>query len=73
VNAQLMNQTPDFNGGRLRIYFGEQVSVKPPTFVLFVNDVHFMHFSYQRYLENRIRETFDFEGSPIKIILRKKT
>ena len=73
VNAQLMNQTPDFNGGRLRIYYGEQVSVKPPTFVLFVNDVHFMHFSYQRYVENRIRETFDFEGSPIKIILRKKT
>lgn len=73
VEAQLMNQTPDFNGGRLRIYYGEQVSVKPPTFVLFVNQPTYMHFSYQRYLENRIRETFDFEGTPLKIILRKKT
>ena len=73
VDAQLMNQTPDFNGGRLRIYYGEQVSIKPPTFVLFVNNPNFMHFSYQRYLENRIRETFDFEGTPIKIILRMKT
>lgn len=73
VDAQLMNQTPDFNGGRLRIYYGEQVSIKPPTFVLFVNNPAYMHFSYQRYLENRIRETFDFEGTPIKIILRMKT
>jgi GTP-binding protein len=68
-----MNQTPNFNGGRLRIYYGEQVSVKPPTFVLFVNDPHFMHFSYLRYLENQIRETFDFTGTPLKIILRLKT
>jgi GTP-binding protein len=73
VDAQLMNQTPNFNGGRLRIYYGEQVSVKPPTFVLFVNDPHFMHFSYLRYLENQIRETFDFTGTPLKIILRLKT
>jgi GTP-binding protein len=72
VDAQLMNQTPEFNGGRLRIYYGEQVSQNPPTFVLFVNKPTFMHFSYQRYLENRLRESFDFTGTPIKIITRER-
>jgi len=72
VEAQLMNQTPDFNGGRLRIYFGEQVGIKPPTFVLFCNHPRHLHFSYKRFLENRIRETFDFEGTPLIIIARER-
>ena len=50
-----------------------QVSVKPPTFVLFVNETALMHFSYQRYLENYLRKTFDFTGTPIKIIVRQKS
>ena len=71
-DAQILNQTPDFNGGRLKIYYGNQVTVGPPTFVLFVNNPEFMHFSYERYIENRLRETFNFEGTPIKIILRER-
>jgi len=71
-DAQLMNQTPDFNGGRLKIYYASQVSSAPPTFVLFVNNTNFMHFSYQRYIENRLRNTFSFEGTPINILLRNK-
>lgn len=71
-DAQMMNQTPDFNGGRLKIYYASQVSTAPPTFVLFVNNSDFMHFSYQRYLENKLRETFNFEGTPIHIICRTK-
>lgn len=70
--AQTMNPTPQFNGGRLKIYFVNQVGVCPPTFVLFVNNPQFMHFSYERYIENRFRDTFEFEGSPIKIICRGK-
>ncbi len=57
-------------GQRLRIYYATQVAVKPPTFVTFVNDPELMHFSYERFLENRIRETFDFEGTPIRLIAR---
>ncbi|MBO4682322.1 MAG: ribosome biogenesis GTPase Der [Bacilli bacterium] len=71
-DAQILNQTPDFNGGRLKIYYGNQVTAGPPTFVLFVNNPEFMHFSYERYIENRLRETFNFEGTPIKIILRER-
>ena len=71
-DAQILNQTPDFNGGRLKIYYGNQVTVGPPTFVLFVNNSEFMHFSYERYIENRLRETFNFEGTPINIILRER-
>jgi len=71
-DAQILNQTPDFNGGRLKIYYGNQVTVGPPTIVLFVNNPEFMHFSYERYIENRLRETFNFEGTPIKIILRER-
>lgn len=70
--AQIINPTPDFNGGRLKIYFANQVAIKPPAFVLFVNNPNFMHFSYQRYLENRLRSTFEFEGSPINIICRER-
>ncbi len=69
--AQVMNQAPDFNGGRLKIYFATQVLTAPPTIALSVNDPEFMHFSYQRYLENRLRDTFNFEGTPIKITLKK--
>ncbi|MFA7032581.1 MAG: ribosome biogenesis GTPase Der [Bacilli bacterium] len=71
-DAQLMNQTPNFNGGRLKILYASQVTSAPPTFVLFVNNAKFMHFSYQRYIENRLRETFNFEGTPINIVLRNK-
>lgn len=71
-DAQAMNQAPIFNGGRLRIYYASQVSVAPPTFVLFVNDPNYKHFSYERYLENRMRDAFGFEGTPIKILFRKR-
>lgn len=69
--AQVMNEAPDFNGGRLKIYFANQVSSAPPHIVFVVNDSNFMHFSYQRYLENRLRETFCFDGTPIKFSLKK--
>ena len=69
--AQVMNLAPDFNGGRLKIYFGSQVNVTPPHIVLSVNEPKYMHFSYQRYLENKLREVFNFEGTPIKISLKK--
>ena len=71
-DAQIMNPAPYFNGGRIRIYFANQVSVCPPTFVLFVNDPTFMHFSYNRYIENRLRDTFNFSGTPISIICRER-
>lgn len=71
-DAQIINPTPSFNGGRLKIYFANQVAVKPPTFVLFCNNPAYMHFSYERYLENRLRTSFDFEGTPIKIICRER-
>jgi GTP-binding protein len=71
-DAQIMNPTPHFNGGRLKIYYANQVDIKPPTFVLFVNNPDFMHFSYKRYIENRLRDTFHFEGSPIHIITRMR-
>ena len=69
--AQVMNQAPDFNGGRLKIYFATQVLTCPPTITLSVNDPDYMHFSYQRYLENRLRETFNFDGTPIKFSLKR--
>lgn len=72
VDAQLMNPTTTFNGGRLKIFYANQVAVCPPTFVLFSNDPQYLHFSYKRYLENRLRETFGFEGTPIHIICRKR-
>lgn len=72
-DAQMMNEAPNFNGGRLKIIFANQVDVAPPTFVLFVNNPKFVHFSYQRYLENRLRASYDFDGTPIKFILRQRT
>ena len=71
-DAQIMNPAPLFEGGRLRIYFANQVDARPPTFVLFVNRPKYAHFSYMRYIENRLRGSFSFDGTPIKIILRER-
>jgi len=70
LDAQSVNPTPEFNGGRLKIVYTSQVSSNPPTFVLFCNNPQYVHFSYTRYIENRLRETFDFTGTPINIIYR---
>ncbi|MFC6038510.1 ribosome biogenesis GTPase Der [Paenisporosarcina macmurdoensis] len=67
------NPAPADKGRRLRIYYATQVAIKPPTFVVFVNEPEIMHFSYERFLENRIRESFDFEGTPIRLITRART
>ena len=72
TEAVAMQQPPSDKGKRLRIYYTTQVSVKPPTFVIFVNDKELMHFSYTRYLENRIRDTFGFKGTALKFIMLKK-
>lgn len=72
MDAVAMNPTPTDKGRRLKIYYMTQVAVKPPTFVTFVNDVDLMHFSYERFLENRIRAAFGFEGTPIHMITRKR-
>ncbi len=72
MDAIAINPTPTDKGRRLKINYITQVSVKPPTFVLFVNDPELMHFSYRRFLENQIRDTFGFIGTPIHIITRKK-
>ena len=72
LDAQLITPAPTINGKRMKIYYASEVSVVPPTFVLFVNDPKLFHFSYERYLENRLREAFDFEGTPIHLIVRKK-
>lgn len=71
-DAQITTPAPTHNGKRLKINFVSQVSTAPPTFVLFVNDEELLHFSYSRYLENKIRDAFGFVGNPIKIIARKK-
>ena len=71
-DAQMMNQSPNFNGGRVKILYASQVSTSPPTIVLFVNNSEWMHFSYLRYIENRLRETFNFEGTPINILVRNR-
>jgi GTP-binding protein len=71
-DAQLLNEAPLFNGGRLKIYYINQVAVKPPTFVLFVNNPAFLHFSYERYIENKLREAFILDGTPIKLIFRER-
>ena len=70
--AVAMHEPPSDKGKRLRLYYMTQVAVGPPTFVIFVNDKELMHFSYQRYLENQIREAFDFSGTSIKIIVRQR-
>lgn len=65
-------QPPTDKGKRLKIYYMTQVSTKPPTFVIFVNDAELFHFSYQRYIENKLREVFGFSGTPIRIVVRQK-
>ncbi len=65
-------QPPTDKGKRLKIYYMTQASTKPPTFICFVNDTELFHFSYQRYLENRIRETFGLEGTPVRFIIRER-
>ena len=72
TEAVAMQQPPSDKGRRLKIYYVTQVSVKPPTFVVFVNDKELMHFSYTRYLENKIREAFGFKGTSLKFIIRER-
>ncbi|KAF1086466.1 GTPase Der [Sporotomaculum syntrophicum] len=71
-DAILHNATPQDKGRHLKIFYATQASVKPPTFVLFVNDPELMHFSYLRYLENQLRSAYGFEGTPIKLVMRKR-
>lgn len=70
--AVAMQQPPSDKGKRLRLYYITQASVKPPTFVIFVNSRELMHFSYTRYIENQIRETFGFRGTPLRFIIRER-
>lgn len=72
MDAIAINPTPTDKGKRLKVFYGTQVAIKPPTFVIFVNEEELMHFSYARFLENQIRKAFTFEGTPIKIIPRRR-
>ncbi|MYL48455.1 ribosome biogenesis GTPase Der [Halobacillus litoralis] len=73
MDALAMNPSPSIKGQKLKIFYATQVSVKPPSFVVFVNEPELMHFTYERFLENRIREAFGFEGTPIKIFARRRS
>lgn len=73
LEAVALNPPPSKKGRRLKIKYGTQVGVRPPTFVLFVNDKELMHFSYERYLINKIREAFPYEGTPIRLIIRQQS
>ena len=72
IEAMAMQQPPSDKGKQLKIYYMTQVSTKPPTFVIFVNDRELMHFSYRRYIENQLRDAFGFSGTPIHFIVREK-
>ena len=72
MDTQIVNPSPTKNGKRFRVFYGTQVAVQPPTFVLSCNDPTLIHFSYQRFLENTFRQAFEFEGTPIHFIFRKK-
>ena len=72
TEAVAMQQPPSDKGKRLKLYYITQVAVKPPTFVIFVNDKQLMHFSYTRYIENRIRDAFGFRGTSLKFIIRER-
>ena len=72
TEAIAMVPTPQDKGKHLKIYYGTQVAIQPPTFALFVNDINLSHFSYERYIENQIRRNFGFEGTPIRILMRNK-
>jgi GTP-binding protein len=71
-DAIAMTPPPSDNGKRLKIFYATQVGVKPPTFVFFVNDPELVHFTYERFLENKLRETFGFIGTPIKLVMKKR-
>ena len=73
TEATVLQQPPSDKGKRLKIFYVTQVSVKPPTFVCFVNDKELFHFSYQRYIENKIRETFGFNGTSIRLLIRERS
>jgi GTPase len=73
MDAIAMNPTPTVKGKRLKVLYATQVAVKPPSFVIFVNEPELMHFSYQRFLENKIRDAFGFVGTPIKIFARRRS
>ena len=73
LDAQMMNPAKPHNGKQMRIYYASQVAMEPPTIVLFVNDPELLHFSYKRYIENRLREAFGFVGTPIHIVGRKRS
>lgn len=72
LDAAAMNPAPSDKGRKLKVYYATQVAVKPPTFIVFVNDPEIMHFSYERFLKNTIRQAFEFEGTPLKILTRKR-
>ncbi len=72
AEAVMLQQPPSDKGKRLKLYYMTQVAVKPPTFVIFVNDKELMHFSYTRYIENKVREAFGFKGTPLKFIIRER-
>ena len=71
--AVMITEPPSDKGRRLKIYYATQVSVKPPTFVLFVNEPELMHFSYKRYLENYLRKSFGLTATPIRLLIRQRT
>lgn len=73
ADAVRSNEPPSYNGKRLKVYYASQVAVAPPTIVLFVNNSNLLHFSYERYLENVLRKSFDFSGTPFKILTREKS
>ena len=72
AEAVAMQQPPSDKGRRLKIFYMTQISVKPPTFVVFVNDKKLMHYSYTRYIENQIRNAFGFRGTPLRFIIRER-
>lgn len=72
LDATTLNPPPTHKGKRLRVNYITQVDILPPTFVLHVNDIELMHFSYQRYLENKLRDTFEFIGTPLVFKIRQK-
>ena len=72
TEAVAMQEPPSDKGKKLRLYYMTEVAVKPPTFVIFVNDKNLTHFSYTRYIENRMRDAFGFKGTPLKFIYRER-
>ena len=72
AEAVAVQQPPSDKGRRLKVFYMTQISVKPPTFVVFVNDKKLMHYSYTRYIENQIRNAFGFRGTPLRFIIRER-